>query len=108
MVSRELNFNMAFQTSQRKSSAVLSAIRRTSEALCDRTALDDEICPRDTRARTRSLHDAIDMQVSLLIPVAMMLLSCSMCQQRMGKRQELQRKFQYLSTIGFASCVLGT
>lgn len=26
----------------------------------------------------------------------------------MGKRQELQRKFQFLSTVGFASCVLGT
>lgn len=26
----------------------------------------------------------------------------------MGKRQKVQREFQYLSTIGFASCVLGT
>lgn len=28
--------------------------------------------------------------------------------QRMGKRQELRRKFQMLSAIGFTSCVMGT
>ena len=26
----------------------------------------------------------------------------------MGKHQELHRKFQFLSTVGFSSCVLGT
>ncbi|KAK3051882.1 hypothetical protein LTR09_006836 [Extremus antarcticus] len=50
---------------------------------------DVELCPVTPRRRLSSTQDNID-------------------RQRMGKRQELNRKFQFLSTVGFASCVLGT
>ncbi|KAK5165540.1 uncharacterized protein LTR77_009069 [Saxophila tyrrhenica] len=50
---------------------------------------DTELYPARPRHRKGNTQDHIDMQ-------------------RMGKRQELNRKFQFLSTVGFASYVLGT